>query len=220
MEGSLCLYNVYNPHIFNLIFFGSSFLSVILERAEVKLDIQVMFQKCKNLNPNHIDVCCPLCFLCLRSWSVAATWTTAMVWPTWRCFTTAVRLEHMELVRYLMDIDPISQSALQHLQEGNQRMSNVINRKSQEKTKINNEPILATSYHLFNQSLIELGFCSSAALKPGPYCVYRRPGSRTASQQSADLSGRRCESEEPLDQHERSALRRLLRRPGTDPSPA
>lgn len=104
-------------------FFGSSFLSVMLERAEMKLDIQVMFQKFKNLNPNHIDVCCPLCFLCLRSWSVAATWTTAMVWLTWRCFTTAVRPEHMELVRYLIDIDPISQSALQHLQEGNQRKS-------------------------------------------------------------------------------------------------
>lgn len=97
---------------------------------------------------------------------------------------------------------------------------NVINRKSQEKTKINNEPILPTNYRLFSQSLIELGFRSSAALKPGPYCVCRRPGSRAASQQSADLSGRRRESEESLDQHERSALCRLLRRPGTDPSPA
>lgn len=54
----------------------------------------------------------------------------------------------------------------------------------------------------------------------GSRCLLRRPGGGTATHQSADLSGRRRESEESMDQHERPALRRLLRRPRTDPSPA
>lgn len=48
----------------------------------------------------------------------------------------------------------------------------------------------------------------------------RWSSSSAASQQSADLTGCWCESEKSLDPHECSALRRLLWRPRTDPSPA